>query len=103
VTLDRTLECFAQLFGREPEFTANAPGRVNLIGAHTEYNGGYIPPVALPLLTRVELAMRSDRRVRAASTAETGWRTPVSFHLGEERRTGTWLDHVQVVSVSGMS
>jgi galactokinase len=92
------LSDFIELFGREPEFTANAPGRVNLIGEHTYYNGGYVLPVALPLLTRVELAMRPDRRVRAASTAQAGWGTPVSYDVGEERWTGTWLDYVQGVT-----
>jgi galactokinase len=89
---------FAQLFGREPEFTANAPGRVNLIGEHTEYNGGYVLPVALPLLTRVELAVRADRTVQAASTAEAAWRQPVSYDLRDEHPSGTWIDAVQGVT-----
>jgi len=89
------LSDFAQLYGHPPEFTATAPGRVNLIGEHTNYDGGHVLPLALPLLTRVELAVRADRRVRAASTAEADWRRPVVYDLGHERPTGSWIDHVE--------
>ena len=46
------LPTFADLFGRPPEVTASAPGRVNLIGEHTDYNGGYVLPLAIPQRTR---------------------------------------------------
>ena len=51
---------FATIFGRAPDFSAAAPGRVNLIGEHTDYNGGYVLPLALPLLTTVEIAVSRD-------------------------------------------
>ncbi|MER3495997.1 MAG: hypothetical protein C4320_03825 [Armatimonadota bacterium] len=38
---------FEELFGHSPRFAARAPGRVNLIGEHTDYNGGYVFPVAI--------------------------------------------------------
>ena len=66
-----TLPTFAELFGRPAEVTASAPGRVNLIGEHTDYNGGYVLPVALPQRTRIELARRIDRTI-AAWSAEAG-------------------------------
>ena len=49
-------EHFRRLFDREPDVVASAPGRVNLIGEHTDYNGGYVLPMAIPQRTRVELA-----------------------------------------------
>jgi galactokinase len=52
--------------------TATAPGRVNLIGEHTDYNGGFVLPVALPLLVTVELQPRGDRVVRAISANAGG-------------------------------
>ena len=51
---------------------ADAPGRVNLIGEHTDYNGGFVLPVALPQRTRVELWPRRDRRVRVSSAQYGG-------------------------------
>ena len=40
---------FAALFGRMPAITTDAPGRVNLIGEHTDYNLGFVLPIALDL------------------------------------------------------
>jgi galactokinase len=89
---------FATIFGRAPEFTAIAPGRVNLIGEHTDYNGGYVLPLALPLLTRVELAVRDDRLVRAATTTLPNGGTPSTYEVGREQRSGKWVDYLQGVT-----
>ena len=58
---DRARSAFAAEFGDEPDAVWAAPGRVNLIGEHTDYNGGYVLPFALPLRTAVA-AGRLDRR-----------------------------------------
>lgn len=59
---------FRGRFGREPDVVAFAPGRVNLIGEHIDYNGGTVLPMALGLGTAVALGERDDRRIRIAST-----------------------------------
>jgi galactokinase len=87
---------FEELFGGAAEIVASAPGRVNLIGEHTDYNGGYVLPIAIPQRTEVELRRRADRRARVAS-ANVGAGAPVEFALGAERKTGTWIDYVQGV------
>jgi galactokinase len=46
---------FRAVFGADPEATAEAPGRVNLLGEHTDYNDGFVLPVAIPQRTRVGL------------------------------------------------
>ena len=79
------------------ETIAAAPGRVNLIGEHTDYNGGYVLPTALPQETTVALTKRSDRVVRAYS-AELGDHGRMDFELGREQRTHTWIDYVQGVT-----
>ncbi len=88
---------FRERFGRNFERGAEAPGRVNLIGEHTDYNGGFVLPTAIPQKTRAELARRSDRRVRAASAEADGGRIS-EFVLGEETRRGTWIDYIQGVT-----
>ncbi len=85
---------FASLFGRPPAYAAEAPGRVNLMGEHTDYNGGYVLPAAIPLRTRVELAPRLDRSVQVWSANVAALAQPAAYRLGEERRRGDWLDYV---------
>ena len=47
---------FFDIFGYSPQATADAPGRVNLLGEHTDYNDGFVLPTAIPQRTYVELA-----------------------------------------------
>ena len=60
-------EAFAGRFGRAPEGIAEAPGRVNLIGEHTDYNEGFVLPVAIDRTVLVAFTRRTDREVRACS------------------------------------
>src|SRR5687768_16013621 len=73
-------------------FRASAPGRVNLIGEHTDYNGGFVLPTAIPQQTQVELQPRADRTIAVHSdnSAPDG-----QFILGEESRQYAWFDYVQ--------
>jgi galactokinase len=63
---------FRERFGTEPEGVWAAPGRVNVIGEHTDYNGGFVLPVALPHTTRAALARRGDGRLALASLQHPG-------------------------------
>jgi galactokinase len=70
---------FRKRFGRAPAVAARAPGRVNLIGEHTDYNAGLVLPCAIDRATFVLAAPRTDSRVRIHSreqgaTAELGAR-----------------------------
>ncbi len=84
---------FERLFGSAPSTEADAPGRVNLIGEHTDYNGGFVLPAAIPQRTRVVAAARPDRTVRlwSAQFPDQGVHT---FVLGKEEKTGRWIDYV---------
>src|SRR5437764_13912739 len=86
---------FVTLFGHAPTVTADAPGRVNLIGEHTDYNGGYVLPTAIPQRTRVRLRRRADDRAVVTSAQLGG---PVEYRLGGEQSQGGWIDYVQGVT-----
>lgn len=51
---------FQEIFGKPPEIEASAPGRVNLIGEHTDYNDGFVLPTAIPQNTTVKLSFSND-------------------------------------------
>ncbi|MGV0110122.1 galactokinase [Arthrobacter sp. CP30] len=59
---------FTDRFGTEPDGLWAAPGRVNVIGEHTDYNDGFVLPFAINHSTTVAAALRTDRLVRVAST-----------------------------------
>lgn len=51
---------FEQIFGQQPTITRSAPGRVNLLGEHTDYNGGFVLPTAIPQETTVSISVSED-------------------------------------------
>jgi galactokinase len=60
-------EAFQEIFGSPPAVVVRAPGRVNLIGEHTDYNNGYVLPAAIDRYVWFAGRPRSDRTVRAHS------------------------------------
>lgn len=91
--MDSVEERFVEIFGRESTAVASAPGRVNLIGEHTDYNEGYVLPAAIPQETVCEIAPRGDGLVRLASESVGGG--PQSYELGSEEPGHGWVDYVQ--------
>jgi len=65
--IDTVLVQFRTHFSAEPDGVWEAPGRVNLIGEHTDYNGGLVLPIALPQRTYVAAKRRSDKLVHFCS------------------------------------
>jgi len=63
----RAVARFTELFPGPPPRVAVAPGRVNLIGEHTDYNDGFVLPIALDRDTVAAAAARTDRRLVARS------------------------------------
>jgi galactokinase len=88
---------FIERFAREPRLF-NAPGRVNLIGEHTDYNDGFVLPMAIKYETVVAAAPREeDRRIRVYSLNVD---EDAEFDLDEPGagRRGVWLDYVEGVA-----
>jgi galactokinase len=70
---------------------------VNLIGEHTDYNGGFVLPVPIPQKTKCELARRNDDEVAVISDVENGKGV---YKLGEEKKQDAWWDYVQGITVA---
>jgi len=88
------LQAFQRRFGSTPRIF-RAPGRVNLIGEHTDYNDGYVFPMALDRYTAVAVAPRSDRMVRVYSAS---MEEEITFPLDNPRRRGHWSDYIAGVA-----
>ncbi|MGH9533745.1 MAG: galactokinase [Terriglobales bacterium] len=82
---------FRRAFGGTPELVARAPGRVNLIGEHTDYNQGLVLPVAISLATYAAVRRRDVPRLRMASRAFPGI---TEAPLPPVRPRGDWTDYV---------
>lgn len=74
------------------EAAADAPGRVNVIGEHTDYHEGFVLPCATPQRTHVVLTRTGGRHVRLRSANVAG---TVEFELGGEARGRGWADYIQ--------
>ena len=91
---------FVDRFGREPEVVASAPGRVNLIGEHTDYNGGEVLPIAIARRTWVAAGRRATEKgaaptLRAASASQSAMG---SAPLIAPKRSGEWWDYLTGVA-----
>ncbi|GAA3307335.1 hypothetical protein GCM10020219_005770 [Nonomuraea dietziae] len=66
------VEAFRQAYSAEPTTVWRAPGRVNLIGEHTDYNDGFVLPFAVPWGITAALSPRQDRTIRLLSLQSSG-------------------------------
>lgn len=62
--INNTTQAFAAIFGYKPDTVVQAPGRVNLIGEHTDYNDGFVLPCAIDYQTVISCHKRSDNLIR---------------------------------------
>ncbi|HKW48905.1 MAG TPA: galactokinase [Gemmatimonadaceae bacterium] len=94
----RVLADFDRRFGGMPSFLARAPGRVNLIGDHTDYNDGFVLPMAIDREIWVAARPRDDRRVAVHSL---DFNQDASFALDDarpQRNGGAWVEYLRGVA-----
>ncbi len=89
---------FEKEFQATPEIFS-APGRVNLIGEHTDYNDGFVLPSAIGFYTSAAVSPRSDRRLALCST-EFADRFDVDLDNMPLRKAGQWSDYVVGVALA---
>lgn len=89
--------------GSEPEIAVSAPGRVNLIGEHTDYNDGFVLPMALPMVTIMVGSETQDGRITIVTTAVNADDPKhVEFHVPQKDRplspgSPCWANYVKGV------
>jgi galactokinase len=84
--------------GSPPELVAKAPGRVNLIGEHTDYNGGFVLPAAIDYATYVAIAKRSDTRLNVVALDWNDETDTVDLSAPQEfNHTRMWPNYVRGV------
>jgi galactokinase len=88
---------FSAIYGSGPSFVARAPGRVNLIGEHTDYNDGFVFPVAISHDVTIAGRARNDRRVRLRS-ALYGQHSEFSLDALSRARRSRWTNYVRGVA-----
>jgi galactokinase len=77
--------------------TMRAHGRVNLMGEHTDYNGGWVLPTIISQYTEVSLKKKSGSTISLHSSLDPmrGEKREYRYDLGKEKPTGTWVDYLQ--------
>ena len=92
--LRQVTEGFRKRYGTDPEAVVQAPGRVNLIGEHTDYNDGFVLPLALERATYLALRRRPDSTVKVESLG----RGEASFDLSTLERGDGWAEYLKGVA-----
>lgn len=98
---ERVRQGFFAHHGRAPDLLVHAPGRVNLIGEHTDYNDGFVLPCAIPFGTVIALSQRHDSQISAVAL-DLGSATD-RFDLAsapERLAEGHWANHLRGVAAA---
>lgn len=90
----RVRQAFIDEFGYEPARVFSAPGRVNLIGEHIDYNGGIVMPLALPHRTFVAISPRTDGVLRVTSTQDGSETTGIAADAIAPGAVDSWIAYV---------
>jgi len=92
--LSSAADLYTQRFGGSPDGVWAAPGRVNLIGEHTDYNDGLVLPFALAERTEAAIGLRGDSRIRICSAQTPGELIKIDVSDLAPRRPAGWPSYV---------
>jgi len=88
----RVLQAFRERFSEAAKLLARAPGRVNLLGEHTDYNDGFVLPMAIDRSAYIALRPRADRKVVLRSL---DFDQEVEFDLADLKKGDGWVEYVK--------
>ena len=92
---------FEKTFGEQPELFFQAPGRVNLIGEHTDYNDGFVLPCAIDYQAIIAATPRDDQKLVVTAAAFDGQVTEFELALPvEPSENATWSNYVRGVATA---
>jgi galactokinase len=94
MTAEHAARQFAAHFGTGPDGVAFAPGRVNLIGEHVDYNDGLVLPMPIPMGTWVAWAPRRDGRIRVLA-ADQGSSDEFALAAPDRPQAPDWTSYVR--------
>jgi len=95
---DNVLQAFREKYGADPVYLTRSPGRVNIIGEHTDYNDGFVLPMAINFATWIALRPRQDDRVILTALDKN---EKLDFGLtGFSKGKGSWREYVKGVAWS---
>ena len=89
------IQTFQEIFDDKPTYLTRAPGRVNLIGEHTDYNDGFVLPMAIDRAVWIALRPRDDRRVQVYSL---DFEESIEFSLDDLQQGKGWAEYIKGVA-----
>ena len=95
---DQLRRAFSEAFGLLPDVVVRAPGRVNLIGEHTDYNEGFVLPVAIDRAIYIAARARADRQVRLVAL-DMGQRAEFTLDAIVRDEAALWSNYVRGVAL----
>ena len=88
-------ETFYSKYGEKPNMVVQSPGRVNIIGEHTDYNDGFVLPMAIDRHVKIAFRPRNDDKIKLQSI---GFDTEINCSIHDGDYGGDWRDYVKSIS-----
>ena len=88
-------ETFYSKYGEKPNMVVKSPGRVNIIGEHTDYNNGFVLPMAIDRHIKIAFRSRNDDKIKLQSI---GFDNEINCSIYDDKYVGDWQDYVKSIS-----